>query len=150
LLKFFQIATSEDDPDKLRSKQQEKEDKEYSKSIYSKKVRYTGNGLLFSKYYVYGKGGRPVIYDDSTAAKKFIDPSQHWRIVDLKLLTSKNVTIDWTHEREWRSPGDFNFEYEYTHVVLEDKFTYDYFRSNCSKKILDNIHGITILRSILM
>lgn len=122
----------------------------YSKAIKSKKVRYTGNGLLFSKYYVYGKGGRPVIYDDSAEAKKYIDPSQHWRIVNLKLLTKDNITIDWTHEREWRLAGNFDFIYENTHVVVEDKYAYDYFVDNCSDEILEQIHGITILRSLLM
>lgn len=32
LLKFFQVATNENDPDKVRSNQKEKEDKEYAKS----------------------------------------------------------------------------------------------------------------------
>jgi hypothetical protein len=64
---------------------------------------------MFSKSYVYQKGGRPVIYDKTEEAKKYLPPSQWWRIVNLDVSDNNNV-IDWTHEREWRVPGDFEFE----------------------------------------
>ena len=114
------------------------------------KVRYCGNGLIFSKYYVFGKGGRPVIYDITDEAKAYLPIEQHWRIVNLQLTTSPPKTIDWTHEREWRLSEDFDFGYELTHIVLYNKMSYDHFKENCPKHILDEIHGITILKSIIM
>jgi hypothetical protein len=116
----------------------------------SNKIRYCGNGLLFSKFYAYGKGGRPVIYDMSSDAKKYLPPDQYWRIVNLQLSAEPSIIIDWTHEREWRVPNNFEFEYDLTHIVVYDKETYDYFKEKCDDEILNKLHGITILKSILM
>lgn len=114
------------------------------------RIRYCGVGLCFSKYYVYRKGGRPVIYDNTEEATKYLPEDEHWRIVNLQLTVEPPVTIDWTHEREWRIPNEFEFEYNLTHVILYDKDSYDYFRQKCDKKIIDELHGITILKSMIM
>jgi len=122
----------------------------YRQSGNRRKIRYTGNGLLFSKFYVYGKGGRPVIYDSKIEAKKYMDKDNYWRIVNFVLSVEDQVTIDWTHEREWRVPDCFEFKYDFTHVLVNDKESYDYFIKNCSEEILRELHGITILKSLLM
>jgi len=116
----------------------------------SSKIRYTGNGLLFSKFYVYGKCGRPVIYDRSVDAKRYLPKEQYWKIVNLELTVTPSKTIDWSHEREWRVPNSFKFTYDLTHIILYDKESYDYFLSKCDSSILKELHGITILKSILM
>jgi hypothetical protein len=120
-----------------------------NKSKYNK-IRYTGNGLTFSKFYIYGKGGRPAIYDNSKEAKKYLPIEQYWRIVNLELNTDSQKIVDWMHEREWRVSGEFEFDYEFTHVLLYDKAAYDYFMDNCDDCILQSIHGITMLKSMLM
>lgn len=41
------------------------------------KVRYRGYGLLFEKSYIYEMGGRPVIYEKTDEAKKWL-PEDQW------------------------------------------------------------------------
>ena len=50
--------------------------------------------------------GRPVIYDKTISAKKYLPENEWWRIVNLD-LSDEDRFIDWTHEREWRVPNDF-------------------------------------------
>lgn len=76
-----------------------------------KAKKYEAYGLMFPKQYVYNKGGRPVIYEKTEHAKKMLPNSEWWRIVDYDLSNDKNIT-DWSHEREWRVPGDFDFDIE--------------------------------------
>jgi hypothetical protein len=77
--------------------------------------RYDPTGLIFSKTYIYSKGGRPVIYDRTSDAKGYLPKDQLWRIVNFD-LSDKNNIVDWTHEREWRIPNEL--EFEPTDVVL--------------------------------
>lgn len=74
-------------------------------------VRYEPCGLRFSKVKIYKAGGRPVVYELTSMAKKLFVEDEHWRIVCLNLSDLDNI-IDWTHEREWRIKGDFSFEWE--------------------------------------
>ncbi len=64
---------------------------------------------MFDKTYIYKKGGRPVIYDKTEEAKKYLTEDKWWRIVNLDLSDSNNI-IDWTHEREWRVLNELTFE----------------------------------------
>jgi len=81
------------------------------------KVRYVGSGLLFKKLDIYRKGGRPVIYDKSIEAKKYLPSSEYWRIVNFDLKNDAKI-IDWTHEREWRVPIEYEFELKDTVVLM--------------------------------
>jgi len=72
------------------------------------KIRYEGTGLAFGKFFIYKNGGRPVVYDKLDDAKRYLPADQWWRIVNLDLASDK--LIDWTHEREWRVPGNLTFE----------------------------------------
>lgn len=83
----------------------------------TKKVRYQGYGLRFYKDLIYRSGGRPVIYDRTSDAKRYLKESQWWRIVNLEINDCKNI-IDWTHEREWRIPGDFKFEKSDVSIII--------------------------------
>lgn len=89
------------------------------------KLRYRAVGILIDKKLGFEKGIRPVIYEKTSIAKAFLPESEWWRIVNLNLDHSENI-IDWTHEREWRVKGDFEFELSdvtilsVTHAVTQE------------------------------
>lgn len=116
----------------------------------SHKVRYCGVGLSFGKFYVFTKGGRPVIYEDKEKMKKLLSSTEYWRIVNTKLICEDPNIIDWTHEREWRCKNHFEFELDVAHVILYDMECYKYFYEKCPPEILSEIYGVTILKSVLM
>lgn len=70
--------------------------------------RYSGCGIVFSKYYLFQNGCRPVIYDRLEEGKTYIAESELYRLVSFDMSDISKI-IDWSHEREWRMPGDFNF-----------------------------------------
>lgn len=88
--------------------------------------KYKACGLIFPKSYVFNKGGRPVIYDKTENAKQYLPKDQWWRIVNFD-LSDKNNIIDWTHEREWRVKGDFEFQLDKTSVILPNHKVYTKF-----------------------
>ncbi|EWG12729.1 hypothetical protein [Cytobacillus firmus] len=110
-------------------------------------LRYCGVGLSFMKQFIYKKQGRPVIYDNRDTAKHYLKPSEYWRIVSYD-LSAKDNYIDWTHEREWRVPGSLKFKSTNAHVILYNAQCYKYFLNHCPKNILENIGGITTLRTL--
>lgn len=114
------------------------------------KLRYFGVGLAFSKWYVFTKGGRPVFYEKTVDAKNVLPKSEHWRIVNFNIEMGGATCVDWTHEREWRLPGNFSFERRFCHVLLYDKHSWDFFLEHCPPEILNEIYGITVLKSIMM
>ncbi len=67
------------------------------------KIRYLDFRVRFQKRFIYKKGGRPVIYDNTDLAKRSLPENEYWRIVKLDLSNNDSL-IDWTHEREWRVP----------------------------------------------
>ncbi|MDD9271491.1 DUF2971 domain-containing protein [Paenibacillus sp. GCM10023248] len=118
------------------------------------KLRYCGVGLSFIKPDIYSAyGGRPVLYEKTEVAKRFLEKNEWWRIVNLDY--AKNSTwdiIDWTHEREWRVPDDMSFQYHtgQVHVIVYNPACASYFLENCPKEILKEIYGMTTLKSVLM
>ncbi|MGJ4996383.1 hypothetical protein ACQR0Z_18310 [Bradyrhizobium sp. HKCCYLS3077] len=66
------------------------------------KERYRFYGVALSKQAVFGAGGRPVIYLPDNEAS-WIPSEQKWRQVKFE-----PPHVDWTHEREWRVPGDLD------------------------------------------
>lgn len=91
----------------------------YRRANKIKKVRYSPWGLMFMKPTIFKAGGRPVFYEETEVAKKLLPPDEWWRIVKLD-LSNKKAVVDWTHEREWRIPGDFEFKFEDCVVVVPD------------------------------
>jgi hypothetical protein len=83
------------------------------------KPKYHAFGLMFPKIYVYQKGGRPVIYDATDAAKLYLPMGQWWRIVRFDLSDPDNI-VDWTHEREWRVPNNFDFDIDWASVLVSN------------------------------
>lgn len=112
------------------------------------KVRYRPMGLAFTKDYVYKKGGRPVIYEKTQIAKQMLPRDEWWRIVNFD-LSDKNQIVDWTHEREWRVKGDFEFDLEETYVVLVRSPQYKDFIDMVGHDMLKSLGGIIVLDPIL-
>lgn len=114
--------------------------------------RYTGFGLRFAKDYIFRKGGRPVIYDITSEAKDYLNSKNHWRIVNLNLLDRENF-IDWSHEREWRVPGNLEFELSEVEVLIHNSSSYKKFIQLCrdyhDKDILYEIKSVIVMPSLL-
>lgn len=121
--------------------------------IKSPKIRYSDFGLRFDKRYIFEKGGRPVIYEKTETAKKFLPQEEYWRIVRLDLEDSNNI-IDWTHEREWRIKGDFNFELNQVEILLSNQNSVKSFYNYCENEnmlhIFKEVKGIITLKSLVL
>lgn len=118
------------------------EEKEWQKEG---NYRYEGVGLSFDTQYAYSKGCRPVIYEKTNIAKAMLPASEHWRIVSLDLDDKEDI-VDWSHEREWRCPGDFKFERERAVVIVWGSTEYREFISKTNHSLLQEILGITVLK----
>jgi hypothetical protein len=68
----------------------------------NEKKKYRFYGLAFSKQTIFKAGGRPVIYLPDAEAG-WIPDDEKWRHVRYEI-----GSVDWTHEREWRLPGDLD------------------------------------------
>lgn len=120
------------------------EDKNY-------KLRYRAVGLLFDKQFAYKKGARPVIYEKTDLAKAFLPSSEHWRIVNFNLENDTSI-IDWTHEREWRIKGDFEFELsDVTIIVIRQNHIKELISKfkNEGIDLMNEIKGIVTLEHLL-
>lgn len=115
------------------------------------KIRYLGFGIRFQKQFIYEQGGRPVIYDNTDAAKKYLLPKEWWRIVRLDLSNSEEV-VDWTHEREWRVVKEIVFNYSQCEIIVPSARYYKKFVKYClendRKDILLGIRGIIVMASV--
>jgi hypothetical protein len=65
-------------------------------------ARYRFYGIALSKETVFRVGGRPVIYLPDKEGD-WIPYNEKWRHVRFEY-----GQVDWTHEREWRMPGDLD------------------------------------------
>ncbi|MFR9240507.1 MAG: DUF2971 domain-containing protein [Clostridium baratii] len=106
-----------------------------------KKKRYVGVGLMFTKPYIYKKGGRPVIYDKTLEAKRYLPEDQWWRIVNYDLSDENNI-IDWTHEREWRVPVDLEFELSDVSVVVPNEKAFKVIIKQCNNVGIDLVNEV--------
>ncbi len=111
------------------------------------RVRYCGVGLSFDKRYAFQRGARPVMYEQSEVARRLLPKEQHWRIVDLD-LQNENALVDWTHEREWRAPGNFTFDQGSAAVLLETtEQRREFFR--LANDVARKVAAITVLEQAL-
>lgn len=101
-------------------------EKDNRKMSGTDRIKYQPFGIWFRKSYIYLKGGRPVIYDKTDVAKSYLPESQWWRIVNFDLSDKQNI-VDWTHEREWRLPGNLEFELNEASILLPNANTYKQF-----------------------
>ena len=127
-------------------------EKELSRAQHTRH-RYSGCGLVFSKYYLFQNGCRPVIYDVPETGKQYIAEPELHRLVALDITDTANI-VDWTHEREWRMPGNFKFRKDWSAVLLEKKEDYREFVEKSAQEqnrgILERICGIVVLDALLM
>ncbi|WP_257000943.1 DUF2971 domain-containing protein [Terribacillus saccharophilus] len=111
------------------------------------KRRYIPTGLAFKKNMVYKAGGRPVIYEQTTVAKDMLPPEEWWRIVNFD-LSSENI-IDWTHEREWRVPDEFEFKLEDAILIVPRYKAYKKLFEVFDNDLLKSLGGITVLEPFI-
>lgn len=126
-------------------------EQKYKEQNEKAKVRYRAMGISFAKDYAYGKGARPVVYDQTQAAKEYLPSDQWWRIVNFDLSDEKNI-IDWTHEREWRARGDFMFDRGEATLLFVNAGSYKAFQSLCKKKgksYLEEVRGVVVMETLL-
>ncbi len=121
------------------------------KETKSKKIRYIPIGIMFDKSYVFKKGGRPVIYEETKVAKNFLPETEWWRIVNFD-LSDEDKIIDWTHEREWRCPDQFKFSLNQVSLIFVKSSDYRKFVHWDNEQkipILHKIRGITVMSDLL-
>lgn len=114
--------------------------------------KYRAFGLRVNRGALYKKGGRPVLYGERDKLKAQIPQYEHWRIVSMDLEKSDDI-VDWTHEREWRYPGDFSFEWSEIEILLKDHNYYTQFVEKCFAEdmtdLLKSVNGIITLDSVI-
>jgi hypothetical protein len=100
---------------------------------------------------VYPKGARPVVYEKLARAKEILPAEEYWRIVNLD-LSDENAMIDWTHEREWRVPGEkLEFDLPEATVILPNADGYEEFRNHEVTKqedLVNKIAGIIVAQPV--
>ncbi|MEQ6855345.1 DUF2971 domain-containing protein [Lysinibacillus capsici] len=111
------------------------------------KIRYVAVGLMFSKPYIFNRGGRPVIYGTKEENERLFK-NEKWRTVTLDFKEKDNI-IDWSHEREWRIKGNLEFKLNEVFVVVPNSQSYKYFIDNAGEEILKEIRGIVTLEPVL-
>lgn len=72
-----------------------------------------------------------------------------WRIVSYNLDDKENI-VDWTHEREWRVKGDFEFELSWVYILLGTTAAYKEFKEKADGEIMNNIAGITAIAPMVL
>lgn len=123
-----------------------------NKESDEKAIKYEAYGLMFPKQYVYSKGGRPVIYENTKNAKQMLPEKEWWRIVNYDFSDPNNI-IDWSHEREWRVPGDFEFDIEKATVLVMNTIDFKEFMRKAGEldsKIATQIKSIVPLGVIFV
>ena len=87
---------------------------------------YSSYGVVFAKHLVFSKGGGPALYVRGDQLKKLIDaqtiPHDLEPFIepfDPEAVLRPGVKIDYLHEREWRLPSQFTFDYsDIEHVLV--------------------------------
>lgn len=126
-------------------------EQKYRAINHGSKTRYSACGIALPKPYAFRNGARPVIYDKTSDAKQYLPSDQWWRIVNFDLGSDQSI-IDWTHEREWRSPGSFPFTLSEATLLFVNENTFSLFKKICKEKktdFLDQVKGIVVMNNLL-
>jgi hypothetical protein len=116
--------------------------------LLGKKLRYTANGISFLKRGAYLKGARPCIYEKKEVAKNMLPSSEWWRVVSFD-LTSREDIVDWSHEREWRIKGNFDFELKDATVILSHNKEYTEFVHKAGYELVEKLGGVVVLSRVI-
>jgi len=93
---------------------------------------YSSYGIGFNKSLVFSRNGSPVFYvradqyqkqEWNNHIKPFVTP--FWPNYRPKSINSKKEfpTCDYSHEREWRIPHDFKFEYKHIEFIILNNYS---------------------------
>lgn len=114
-------------------------------------IRYSWFGLRFNKVRMHRTGARPVIYGKTEELKSILPTTEYWRIVNLDL--DEDNLVDWSHEREWRIKGDYQFNYNDIEILVKNDEFYKKLIKKCLEEnrtdILLECNGIQVLNSII-
>lgn len=84
---------------------------------------------------LFSEGARPVIYDGKEIFQ-FIREDIHWRVVNLDLNINKMKCLDWTHECEWRIPGDVTItRFPFKVIVKTEEYKKRLLKEDVAKRL---------------
>ena len=93
-----------------------------------------------------------MLYENTEVAKGFLPTEEWWRIVKLDLSDDSNI-VDWTHEREWRLPGDLEFELDkVTLITIDNKHVKNIateYKKKTGNELRDLLRGVVTTRDVL-
>ena len=101
----------------------------FTECVWQGLVRHTSQfscyGLVFNKRTIFEKGGGPALYVrgdhmNSIASNLAVEQRVFVTPFDPEGVMKPGVRLDFLHEREWRLPGDFKFEYSELEYVIVD------------------------------
>jgi hypothetical protein len=86
-------------------------------------AQYSPYGVVFNKKAIFDRGGGPALYvrGDLFKAHDAAIPKEVLPFVvpfDPEAVIKPEVPQDWVHEREWRLPVDFTFDYSDIQYVI--------------------------------
>jgi len=104
-------------------------------------TRYSSYGLQFDREWIFGLGGRPVIYE-SEQEFEALPQAHQWRHVRLEF---GDTPVDFTWEREWRLPcRELLFSEREVTVVLPDDAARDRFIQDVERELFDEAWAWTV------
>lgn len=97
---------------------------------------YREFGIQISKELLFRDGARPVIYDKANEIMNLIDENIYWRVVNLDLEDKGLMYTDWTHEHEWRIPGDVTItRFPFKVIVKTEKYKKRLLKEDVAKRL---------------
>ena len=88
------------------------------------------------KEILFYNGARPVIYDKANEIMELIDESIYWRVVNLDLNIATWQYVDWTHEHEWRIPGDVTItRFPFKVIVKTEEYKKRLLKEDVAKRL---------------
>ena len=81
---------------------------------------YSDFGFIFDKPYIWGMGGRPVVYQSSNEFD-YLDDSMKWKHCTFN--PQEHSWVDWTWQREWRiKTRKLNITPDFVRLLVPDNF----------------------------